>query len=313
MKSKALLAALCVAGTIITGMTAEAATKFVNIGTGGTAGTYYPLGGAMADILNKNVPECNASAQSTGASVANVNLLIQGKVDVAFIQNDIAYYAATGKEMFTGKKVEGLRGLCTIYPEVVQVFTVKGTGIKTIADFKGKAIAVGAAGSGTEANARQIMAAHGVTYKDCKVRYLSFAEASSALKDGNIDAAFITAGYPTAAVQDLATTKEIEMIPVSDGVAAKLMKQYPFYTKVVIPAGTYNKQTAAIPAMSVKCMLATTNKVDEKLVYDMTKALYGNLDRMKAAHSAASAISLATAQEGMSIPMAPGAAKFFKK
>ncbi len=312
MKSKALLAALCIAGTVISGMTVEAATKFVNIGTGGTAGTYYPLGGAMADILNKNVPECNASAQSTGASVANVNLLVQGKVDVAFIQNDIAYYAANGTEMFAGKKVDGLRGICTIYPEVVQVFTVKGTGIKTVADFKGKAIAVGAAGSGTEANARQIMAAHGVSYKDCKVRYLSFAEASSALKDGNIDAAFITAGYPTAAVQDLATTKEIEMIPVADDVAEKLMKEYPFYTKVVIPAGTYNKQTVAIPAMSVKCMLATTDRVDDNLLYEMTKALYGNIDRMKAAHSAANAISLASAKEGMSIPMAAGAAKFLK-
>lgn len=140
-----------------------AAQKFINIATGGTAGTYFPLGGALADILNKNIPGCNASAQSTGASVANVNLLNQGKVDIAFIQNDIAFYAANGQEMFKGKQVAGLQGLATLYPETVQIVTLKKTGIDSIDDFKGKRIAVGAAGSGTEANARQIMAAYGLT------------------------------------------------------------------------------------------------------------------------------------------------------
>ena len=134
-----------------------AAQKFINIATGGTSGTYFPLGGALADILNKNIPGTNASAQSTGASVANVNLLSQGKVEIAFIQNDIAYYAANGTEMFKGKQVAGLQGLATLYPETVQIVTLKKSGIKSVADFKGKRIAVGAAGSGTEANARQIM------------------------------------------------------------------------------------------------------------------------------------------------------------
>lgn len=294
------------------GSPVEAATKFINIGTGGTAGTYYPLGGAMADIFNKNVPNCNASAQSTGASVANVNLLAQGKVDIAFIQNDIAYYALNGVEMFNGRKLDGLRGLATIYPETVQIIANKSSNITSVKDFKGKRIAVGAAGSGAEANARQVMSAYGISYKDCTIRYLSFAEAASALKDGNVDAAFLTAGYPTAAVQDVSTTNDIVLVPVDDNIAKILIEKYPFYTKTTIPANTYNKQTAPVKAMSVKCMLVVNSTMDDETSFALTKALYENLDRMKAAHVAANAISAASAKDGMSIPMANGAAKYFK-
>ena len=290
-----------------------AAQKFINIATGGTSGTYFPLGGAIADILNKNIPGCNASAQSTGAAVANVNLLQQGKVDIAFLQNDIAYYAANGTEMFKGKQVKGLQGIATLYPETVQIVTLKNTGIKSVADFKGKRVAVGAAGSGTEANARQIMAAYGLTYDDVKVQYLSFGEASSALKDGNVDVAFVTAGHPTAAIQDIATQNDVVLVPMDNDKADALIKEYPFYTKVVIKANTYNKQTADVEAVAVRCMLAVTDKMDEKTAYDVTKAIFGNLDRMKAAHSAANVISKDTALEGMSINLAPGADKFLKE
>lgn len=290
-----------------------AAQKFINIATGGTSGTYFPLGGAIADILNKNIPGCNASAQSTGAAVANVNLLQQGKVDIAFLQNDIAYYAANGTEMFKGKQVKGLQGIATLYPETVQIVTLKNTGIKSVADFKGKRVAVGAAGSGTEANARQIMAAYGLTYDDVKVQYLSFGEASSALKDGNVDVAFVTAGHPTAAIQDIATQNDVVLVPMDDDKADALIKEYPFYTKVVIKANTYNKQAADVEAVAVRCMLAVTDKMDEKTAYDVTKVIFGNLDRMKAAHSAANVISKDTALEGMSINLAPGADKFLKE
>lgn len=290
-----------------------AAQKFINIATGGTSGTYFPLGGALADILNKNIPGTNASAQSTGASVANVNLLSQGKVEIAFIQNDIAYYAANGTEMFKGKQVASLQGLATLYPETVQIVTLKKSGIKSVADFKGKRIAVGAAGSGTEANARQIMEAYGIKYDDIKVQYLSFGEAASALKDGNVDAAFVTAGHPTAAIQDIATQNDVVLVPVDADKADALIKKYPFYTKLVIKAGTYPKQDADVTAVAVKCMLAVTDKMDENTAYAIAKALYGNLDRMKSAHSAANAISKATAKDGMSIKLNPGAEKFFNE
>ena len=290
-----------------------AAQKFINIATGGTSGTYFPLGGAIADILNKNIPGCNASAQSTGAAVANINLLQQGKVEIAFVQNDIAYYAANGTEMFKDKKVNGLQGIATLYPETIQIVTLKKSGIKSIADFKGKRIAVGAAGSGTEANARQILEAYGMSYNDIDAQYLSFGEASSALKDGNVDAAFVTAGHPTAAIQDIATQNEIVLVPVDADKADALIKKYPFYTKVTIDANTYANQTENVQAVAVRCMLAVTDKMDANTAYDITKAIFSNLDRMKAAHSAANVISKATALEGMSIDLAPGADKFLKE
>lgn len=290
-----------------------AAQKFINIATGGTSGTYFPLGGAIADVLNKNIPGCNASAQSTGAAVANINLLQQGKVDIAFVQNDIAYYAANGTEMFKDKKVSGLKGIATLYPETIQIVALKDSGIKSVADFKGKRVAVGAAGSGTEANARQILAVYGLTYDDIDVQYLSFGEASSALKDGNVDVAFVTAGHPTAAIQDISTQNEIALIPVDSDKADELIKQYPFYTKVTIDANTYAKQGTAVPAVAVRCMLAITDKMDENTAYEITKAVFNNLDRLKAAHSAANVISKGTALEGMSIDLSSGADKFLKE
>ena len=228
--------------------------------------------------------------------------------------NDTAYNQAYDAKMAEYKKEDaGLQGLATLYPETVQIVTLKKSGIKSVADFKGKRIAVGAAGSGTEANARQIMEAYGIKYDDIKVQYLSFGEAASALKDGNVDAAFVTAGHPTAAIQDIATQNDVVLVPVDADKADALIKQYPFYTKLVIKAGTYPKQDADVTAVAVKCMLAVTDKMDENTAYAIAKALYGNLDRMKSAHSAANAISKDTAKDGMSIKLNPGAEKFFNE
>ena len=172
MKKMIMAGALCVAGAALiagcgdSGSSAGGGKQFLNIATGGTAGTYYPLGGALAELLNQNIKGMNASAQSTGASVANVNMLKDGSVDIAFIQNDIAYYAANGKEMFKDNKVENIRGIAALYPETVQFVTTADKGIKSIADLKGKKVAVGASGSGAEANARQILGAYGLTYDD---------------------------------------------------------------------------------------------------------------------------------------------------
>lgn len=319
-KILAFMLALTMLGTLIAGCGGSskeekkpAAQKFINIATGGTAGTYFPLGGAVADILNKNIPGANASAQSTGASVANINLLQQGKVDLAFVQNDIAYYAANGVEMFKDKKVAGLKGLATLYPETIQIVALDKSGITSLDQIKGKRVAVGAAGSGTEANARQILEAYGITYKDISVQYLSFGEASSALKDGNVDVAFVTAGHPTAAIQDIATQNKVVLIPVDAAKADALIAKYPFYTKVNIPAKTYTNQDADVSAVAVRCMLVVSEKMDAQLGYDITKAIFSNLDRLKAAHAVAAVVSKASAKDGMSITLNAGAEKFFKE
>lgn len=301
-------------GSSNTGGQSSGGQKFINIATGGTAGTYFPLGGALAEIWNKNIPGANATAQSTGASVANVNLLKDGKAEVIFVQNDIAYYAYNGTEMFKGNKYEDIRGLATLYPETIQIVTTANTGIKSIHDLKGKRVAVGAAGSGTEANARQILEAAGITYNDIQVQYLSFAEAANNLKDGNVDAAFVTAGFPTAAIRDIAAQHKIVLIPLDDKTVENLISKYPFYTKTVIPANTYSGQTEDVTAVSVKSMLAVSSKLDEELAYQMLKTMYENRDRLIAAHEqSGKQILPETGKEGMSIPLHPGAEKYFKE
>ena len=307
-------AVLAAAAVLFTGCNGNAdveGKKFLNIGTGGTAGTYYPIGGAIAEVLNKEIPGMSASAQSTGASVANINMLSDGEVDLATVQNDIAYYAAHGTEMFQDKKVDGLQGIASLYPETCQFVTLKSSGIKSLAELKGKRVAVGAAGSGVEANVRQILAAYGVTYDDIDAQYLSFAEGASALKDGNVDVAVLTAGYPTASVQDIAAQNPVRLLPVEGKAADALIAQYPFYTKTVIPAGTYAGFDEEVPSVAVMAMLVAGPTVNDDLGYCVAKAIFSNLDRLQAAHAVGKQIAKDTAKTGMSLPMNAGAEKYF--
>ncbi|HPE88798.1 MAG TPA: TAXI family TRAP transporter solute-binding subunit [Spirochaetia bacterium] len=290
--------------------------SFVSIASGGTGGTYYPLAGAMATIWNEGVKGMNATAQATGASVANVNLLREGKADVIMVQNDIAYYAVNGLELFKDKAYPDLKGMAILYPETCQLITLANSGIKAVNDLKGKKVAVGAAGSGVEANARQIMEAAGITYADIQVQYLSFNEAASNLKDGNIDAAFLTAGYPTAAVQDISATKDINVVSIGDAVIAKLQSTYPFYTKATIPAGTYKGVDFATQTVAVQAMLAVSSSLDAATVEKMLQTMFSasGSERLTAAHAKAGAmIKLENAQAGMSLPLHPGAEKFYGK
>jgi hypothetical protein len=285
---------------------------FVNIGTGGTAGTYYPLGGAMAEIISKNVPYITATAASTGASVANLNKLTEGEFQLVFSQNDVTFYAFNGIEMFKDKAQPNLRGVGTLYAETIQIVTVTSSNVKAIADLKGKRIAVGAAGSGTEINSRQILEALGLSYKDINPQYLSFAEAANGLRDGNVDIAVVTAGVPTAAIRDIASQKDVLLLPIPGSIADKLIAKYPFYTKFKIPKDTYPKQATDVDTLAVKAMLVVNASMDEKTVYDITKAIFTGTDRLTMAHAQGKNITQETAMDGMPIPLHPGADKFFK-
>ena len=286
--------------------------QFINIATGGTAGTYYPIGGAIAEVLNKN--GMNASAQSTGASVANINMLKDKQVELAIVQNDITYYAVNGEEMFkdTGK-IENLNAIASLYPETCQFVVREDSGIKSISDLKGKRVAVGAAGSGAEANARQILEAYGLTYDDVNEQFLSFAEGSYALKDGTVDAAFVTAGYPTASVQDIASQNKIRLLSVGDEQIKKLSEKYPFYTKTTVPAGTYQGFDEEVQTVSVMAILIANDKIDAALGEKLTKAIFDNLDKIAAAHSAGKNITKDGALKGLDfIKMNEGATKVLK-
>jgi len=311
---KSLLVALVIVLTVAAVLTGcQPKAQFLSIATGGTAGVYFPLGGKMADILNKSIKGMTATAQSTGASVANINMIGSKEVEVAFIQNDITYYAYTGTEMFAGKKVDNVRGIASVYDEVVQLIATDASGIKSVKDLVGKRVAVGAQGSGTELNARQILEAFGLTYNDIKPDYLSFAEAASNMKDGHIDAAFITGGVPTSAVIDMSKTAKVTVVPVTGAEVGTLQSKYPFYGKFTIPANTYDGQTTGVETVAVKAMIVCRGDLDEKLVYDITKALFSNLADFGAVHARGKDLTLATAKVAMPIPLHPGAEKYFKE
>jgi TRAP transporter TAXI family solute receptor len=284
---------------------------FVNIGTGGTAGTYFPLGGAFAEIWNNNIKGINATAQSTGASVANINLLVDGEVEVVIVQNDTALYAHDGVMMFDGAPYDKLRGLATLYSEPLQIVTTDPS-IKTVADLNGKIVAVGAIGSGVEANARQIIAAAGMDFeKDINAKFLSFAEASSGLKDKQVDAAFLTAGIPTAAIQDLSAQNDVFIVAIEGSIADTLKADYRFFTDFIIPANTYKGQTEDVQSLTVKSMLCVSADMEDDLAYALTKQIYENLDRVVLAHNVGKFITLETALEAMPIPVHPGAQRYF--
>lgn len=297
--------------------------RFVNVATGGTAGVYFPLGSALARMWTERVPGVQASAQSTGASVANIRLIQRGDVDVAFVQNDIAYYAFNGIEMFRGDRQERLRGMAMLYPETIQIVTLRQKNINSVADLRGKRVAVGAPGSGTEVNARQILQVYDIGYyggvnpavraQRVQPDFLNFAEAADQLKDGVIDAAFITAGTPTAAVQDIAATRDLKIVPVPADVVARLRERYPYYTPVTIPANTYRGQTEAVPTVAVMAMLVTRQDLPEDLIYDLTKALWENVAVLHAAHARGRDIRPETARAGMPITMHAGALRYYRE
>ncbi len=299
--------------------TASKDESYISIATGGTGGTYYPLGGAMATVLNNADIGVQANAQSTGASIENVELIHNGDAELAFIQNDVAYYAFKGEEFFdANKQVEGseatagvyddLRGICCVYPEVVHVIVSNESGIKTVEDLKGKRVAVGAPGSSTEVNGRQVVEAYGLTYDDfAKTDYLSFSESADQIKNGQIDAAFATTGVPTSSITELATTYDVSFLPID----AEKLSQYPYYSPVEIPQDAYKGMTAPVNTVAVKAMLVVNKSMSDETVYNITKALFENLDTIAEAHARGKDLQLETALEGMSIDVHPGAQKYF--
>lgn len=286
-------------------------TTYINIGTGGTAGTYYPLGGALAEIWNANLKGVNATAESTGASVANSQMLGKGDIDLAIIQNDVAYYAQEGIELFN-TKIGDIRGMATLYSEPIQCITTDPS-ITSIKDLKGKKVALGAIGSGVYANAKQILEAAGLTEKDINPQYLSFSEAATGLRDRQIDAAFLVAGIPTSAIVDLSTQRDVRIVNIDGEIAKNLKSKYSYYTDYVIPGGTYKTEKNDAKTLTVKSMLIVSSKVKDELVYDMLKSMFENTDRIKAAHAVGKYITEDTALDGMSIKVHPGAAKYFEE
>jgi TRAP transporter TAXI family solute receptor len=288
------------------------ASQFVNILTGGTSGVYYPLGAALAKIYGDKIPEARTQVQATKASVENLNLLQAGKGEVAFALGDSVKLAWEGDaEAGFKAKLDKLRGLAAIYPNYIQIVASKESGIKTLADLKGKGLSVGAPKSGTELNARAILGAAGMGYDDLgKTEYLPFGESVELIKNRQLDATLQSAGLGVASIRDLATSVPIQMVAVPADIIAKLGAPYVAQT---IPAGTYDGQAEDVPTAAVINFLVTHDGVSDDLAYAMTKELFENLPDLVAAHKAAADIKLETAARDMPIPLHPGAEKYYKE
>jgi len=289
------------------------AQQFINVLTGGTSGVYYPLGVALANIYAKALPDAKSSAQSTKASVENLSLLQSGRGEIAFTLGDTLSQAWRGDtEVGFSKKLDKLRDVAAIYPNYVQIVALGSSGIKTLADLKGKRMSVGSAKSGTEINARAVLKGAGLSYDDLgKVEYLDFGASVDLMKNRQLDATLISAGLGVSAIRDLATSVDILMVPVPPDLVAKIGD--PAYQPAVIPAHTYDGQNADVPAISIQNYLVTSSDLKPDLVYAMTKAIFDNLNTLVAAHSAAKAIALADAPKPGPVPLHVGAERFYKE
>ncbi|MFC2949005.1 TAXI family TRAP transporter solute-binding subunit [Virgibacillus sediminis] len=283
------------------------APQFLSMLTGGTSGTYYPLGGEMAQIITE-ATGIQTDAISSNASADNVAELQEGQAELAFVQTDVMANAVEGINSFEGNPVDNVQALGSLYPETIQIVTSKDSGISSVEDLEGKSVSVGAPGSGTYVNAEQILEVHGLTMDDINAQNLSFDESTSGIQDGNIDAAFITAGTPTGAVEGLGATVDVAIVPIEQDKIDELIEEYPYYAEDTIEAGTYGLEED-VTTVAVLAMLAVTEDVPEETVYEITKSIYENAGEM--AHAKAEFITLDTALDGIGIEVHPGAQKYY--
>ena len=301
---------------------------FFRIGTGGTAGTYFPIGGLIANAISNppgsracadggscGVPGLVATAVASNGSVANVNAIASGSMQSGFTQSDVAYWAFNGSGIYEGRpKVEVLRAIANLYPESFHLVARKGAGIKSIRDLKGKRMSLDEPGSGTLVDARLILAAYGMTEKDIKAEYLKPQQSADKLKDGALDAFFSVSGWPQGAIAELAATTGIELVPIDGPEAEALVKQYAFFAADEIPDGAY-KNVAGVKTVSVNAIWATSSKQPDQLIYNVTAALWNPNTRklLDSGHAKGRAIKLETAVQGLGIPLHAGAEKFYQE
>ncbi|HJV51971.1 MAG TPA: TAXI family TRAP transporter solute-binding subunit [Noviherbaspirillum sp.] len=306
-----LLAAAGVA--LLAAAPAVAQQQYINVLTGGTSGVYYPMGVALSQIYSKAIPNAKTSVQATKASAENLNLLQAGRGELAFTLGDSLSDAWKGDaEAGFKAPLKKLRGVAGIYPNYIQIVASADSGIKTLADLKGKRISVGAPKSGTELNARAIFKAAGLTYQDfAKVEYLPFGESVELMKNRQIDATLQSAGLGVSSLRDLATSIKMVIVPIPQDVVLKVGD--PAYQSGMVPANTYEGQTANVPTAYVQNFLVTHEGVPADVVYKMTKAMFDNLDQLKAAHAAAKSIRREAAVIGMPVPLHPGAEKYYRE
>jgi TRAP transporter TAXI family solute receptor len=318
MKINRRLAITLVASVaVLSGAAIAQQRVFFGVATGGTGGTYYPLGGMLAQLISNKATvdgkKITATAEAAGASVGNAKLLGNKDIESAFVAADILNAAYNGKGQFANAPLKNLRALGALYPETVQLITRADSGINSIKDLKGKSISSGAPGSGQYQLVTDLLKTYGMARTEVTEDSSSFTQAVDKIKDGNLDATLITGGVPVAAVTDFAQSHAMRIIPLTGPEVDKLLKEQPFYTQVQLPANSYKGQTSAVPTLAVMAIWATHEDVDENVAYEVTKALYENTVTMGKVHVQGKNISLDTATAVAGVPLHPGALRYFKE
>lgn len=307
--------------TISMGCSPESASKeagtsgkdqAISIATGGTSGTYYPIGGVMAELINTKMDGWLATAEVTGASVENVRLVESKGAEMALTNANAPYYAIRGEEPFE-KKYTNIRAMVAHHPSTMQLVTLKESGIKSVEDLKGKKVNVGAPGGATDIMAWHIMEAYGFKREDVTTVALNLSEVVEAFKDGSIDAAFMLSGYPMSALIDLYSARDVVMLSISDDVLKKLSDEHPYYTPGIIEAGTYSGLTYDVKSNTIWNILICNKDLPDDFVYNVLELFYSNTDTFKAAHPMCRFMTLENTTKGVPIEYHPGAEKWLKE
>ena len=300
------------ASTLLVVATPVFAQEQLSIATGGTGGVYFPMGGGLAEIINGKIDGYSATAEVTGASVENMGLVATGDADLAIALADTVQQGYTGTGRFEGNALPMVRGLASLYANMIQIVALEGSGITTLEDLRGKRVSVGAPGSGTEVNAAAILNANGMTYDDIEEQRLNFNETADALANGDIDAGFWSVGAPTSSILNLATTNSIVMVELSDAEIAAALAADPIFAQTTLDAGIYDG-VGATTVLGVPNVLVVSSEMSDDLAYAITSAMFENIEDLRAVHPAANQTTVEFTLAATPIPLHPGAIRYFEE
>lgn len=304
---------VALAASLVIAAPATIAQERLSIATGGTGGVYYPYGGGLAELINNHIEGYSAVAEVTGASVENMALIHRGDSDFALVLADTAHQAYTGTEAFDGRQVEDARALGSIYPNAVQIVTLADSDITSLQDLKGKRVSVGAPGSGTELNAKAILETNGLSYDDMETFRFNFNETADALRDGDIDAGFWSVGPPTSSILNLAATRDIRLVGLSDEEIANAKEEEPVFASYELRANLYEGMDEPVQTVSVPNVLVVNAELPDDLAYEVTKVLFEQTDELIAIHPAANDTTVEFSLNATPIPLHPGAIRYYEE
>jgi TRAP transporter TAXI family solute receptor len=283
----------------------------LSIATGGTGGTYYPVGGGLAEIVNNHVEGYSATAEVTGASVENMGLIATGDADLAIALADTVAQAYTGTGKFEGQQLDMVRGLASLYANMVHIVALESSGITSLEDLRGMRVSIGAPGSGTEVNTAAILAANGITYDDIDEQRLNFNETADALANGDIDAGFWSVGAPTSSILNLATTQDIVIISLTQAELDAAMAADATFAMTTLPSGSYTGVDEEISVLGIPNVLVVSSEMSDDLAYALTKAMFENIAELQAVHPAANETTIEFTMGATPIPLHPGALQYY--